>query len=178
MYVGTALIALLEIKAFYQIFDYMNVNDIHNATFAEALPPTFLAQARALANWHEYNVFTDTSVSGIGNSESCRTDSDPTRWTHACDLVAGQAIVPSILDAFDNIVNASNPTKMMISAIAYKPFLSLFNMTGVAAANPQLAGIGESHPIPSCVLAEPMCMYASGLCLCRGLRSPPVERWR
>ena len=68
----------LEIQAFYQIFDYMNVNNIHNATFAETLPPTYLAQARALANWHEYNVFTDTSVSGIGNSELCRTDSDPT----------------------------------------------------------------------------------------------------
>lgn len=57
-------------KTFYQIYDYMNVNSIHNVTFAKALPPTFLAQASALANWHEYNVFTDPSVSGIGNSES------------------------------------------------------------------------------------------------------------
>ncbi|KAH0832229.1 histidine phosphatase superfamily [Lanmaoa asiatica] len=109
-------------KFFYQIYDYMNVNNIHNATFANALPGTYLAQARALANWHEYNVFTDPSVSGIGN-------------------IAGQAIVPSILDAFENIVNTTNPVKMMITAIAYKPFLSLFNMTGIAAANPQLAGI-------------------------------------
>jgi len=46
----------------------MNVNNIHNATFAENLPPTFLAQARALANWHEYNVFTSVDPSGIGNS--------------------------------------------------------------------------------------------------------------
>ena len=59
-----------RLKPFHQIFDYMNVNDIHNATFANALPSTFLPQARALANWHEYNVFTDPSISGIGNSES------------------------------------------------------------------------------------------------------------
>ncbi|KAF9235189.1 histidine phosphatase superfamily [Melanogaster broomeanus] len=104
------------------IFDYMNVNSIHNATFDQALPSTFLAQARALANWHEYNVFSDSSVTGIGN-------------------IAGQAIVPSILDAFEGIVDPTNPVKMMISAVAYKPFLSLFNMTGIAAASPQLAGI-------------------------------------
>ncbi|KAF8552757.1 phosphoglycerate mutase-like protein [Imleria badia] len=112
----------VNLENMWNIYDYMNVNSIHNATFAEALPSTFLAQARALANWHEHNVFTDPSVSGIGN-------------------IAGQVLVPSILDAFDDIVNTTNPVKMMITAIAYKPFLSLFNMTGVAAANPQLAGI-------------------------------------
>ncbi|KAL4070021.1 histidine phosphatase superfamily [Scleroderma yunnanense] len=106
----------------WNIFDYMNVNNIYNATFAENLPPTFLAQARALANWHEYNVFTDATPSGIGN-------------------IAGQTMIPSILEAFDTIINPNNPIKLYITAISYKPFLSLFNMTGVAAANPELAGI-------------------------------------
>ena len=46
----------------------MNVQSIHNATFLANLPPTFLAQARDLANWHEYNVFSDTTLGGIGNS--------------------------------------------------------------------------------------------------------------
>jgi hypothetical protein len=46
----------------------MNVNDIHNATFAQTLPATYLAQAQALANWHEYNVFSDQAIGGIGNS--------------------------------------------------------------------------------------------------------------
>ena len=46
----------------------MNVQFIHNATFAHRLPPTFLAQAYALANFHEYGVFSDTSFDGIGNS--------------------------------------------------------------------------------------------------------------
>jgi len=112
----------IALQNMWNIFDYMNVNDIHNATFAQALPPTFLEQARALANWHEYNVFSDPSVTNIGN-------------------IAGQAIFPSILNAFEGIVNTTNPVKMMITAIAYKPFLSIFNMTGIAAANPQLAGI-------------------------------------
>lgn len=46
----------------------MNVQSIHNATFANRLPATFLAQARALANYHEYGVFTDSTLGGIGNS--------------------------------------------------------------------------------------------------------------
>lgn len=62
-------------------------------------------------------------------------------------LVAGQALAPLILNDIEGIVNASNPVKLAITAIAYKPFLSLFNTTGVAAANPQLAGIGESRPV-------------------------------
>lgn len=48
----------------------MNVNNIHNATFAQALPPTYLAQAHTLANWHEYSVFSDNKIGGIGNSTS------------------------------------------------------------------------------------------------------------
>ena len=52
-----------------QIYDYMNVQSIHNATFAKRLPAGYLARARDLANWHEYNVFTDPALGGIGNSE-------------------------------------------------------------------------------------------------------------
>lgn len=106
----------------WNVFDYMNVNYIHNATFAASLPPTFLPQARALANWHEYNVFSDASLSGIGN-------------------IAGRTIIPTIFEAFDAILDPVNPAKLYVTAISYKPFLSLFNMTGVAAANPELAGI-------------------------------------
>ena len=65
----------LRSTPFRQIYDYMNVNSIHNSTFANALPPTFLEQARALANWHEYNVFSDANVSGIGNSKAPHSDS-------------------------------------------------------------------------------------------------------
>lgn len=53
-----------------QIFDFMNVQYIHNATFMQELPPTFLPQARDLANFHEYGVFSDWNPNGIGNSTS------------------------------------------------------------------------------------------------------------
>jgi hypothetical protein len=45
----------------------MNVQFIHNVDFAKALPPTYLAQARALADYHEHGVFSSPSPSGIGN---------------------------------------------------------------------------------------------------------------
>jgi len=47
----------------------MNVQDIHNQRFNQSLPPTFLAQVRALADFHEYGVFSDPNLAGIGNSE-------------------------------------------------------------------------------------------------------------
>ncbi|KAH7913424.1 histidine phosphatase superfamily [Hygrophoropsis aurantiaca] len=112
----------VTLQNMWNIFDFMNVQSIHNAAFAKALPPTFLAQARALANWHEYNVFSSPSIDGIGN-------------------IAGQTLLPTILNGFSGIMDPTNPVKLSITAIAYKPFLSFFNMSGVAEANPQLAGI-------------------------------------
>ena len=54
----------------FKIFDFLNVRFIHDANFAQKLPHTLLKQARDLANWHEYGVFSDPDPSGIGNSES------------------------------------------------------------------------------------------------------------
>ena len=51
----------------------MNVQSIHNATFNKNLPPTYLAQARDLANWHEYYSFSDSNINGIGNSQFRRS---------------------------------------------------------------------------------------------------------
>ena len=57
-------------------------------------------------------------------------------------LVGGRTILPSMIDGIERIANASDPLKFVYEAISYKPFLSLFNMTGIAEANPQLAGVG------------------------------------
>lgn len=46
----------------------MNVQSIHNETFAKILPAGYLARAQALANFHEYGVFSSPQVDGIGNS--------------------------------------------------------------------------------------------------------------
>ena len=40
--------------------------------------------------------------------------------------------------------NASNPVVLKLVGMSYKPFIGVFNMTGVAEAYPEVAGIGES----------------------------------
>lgn len=52
----------------WQIYDYVAVQSIHNATFAGEIPPTFVQQARDLANWHEYYVFSSPNPKSIGTS--------------------------------------------------------------------------------------------------------------
>ncbi|KAI0073495.1 phosphoglycerate mutase-like protein [Panus rudis PR-1116 ss-1] len=106
----------VTLENMWNIYDYMNVQSIHNATFARRLPPTFLEQARDLANYHEYSVFSDSQIDGVGN-------------------IAGRTMLPSILTAFERIANSSDPLKLHYSSISYKPFLSLFNMTGVVQAS-------------------------------------------
>ncbi|EJD08255.1 phosphoglycerate mutase-like protein [Fomitiporia mediterranea MF3/22] len=106
----------------WNIFDYMTVQSVHNATFANNLPDGFLERARALANFHEYGVFSSLQIDGIGN-------------------IAGRAILPSIIEGMENVANSSVPLKLYYEAISYKPFLSLFNMTGLAETYPQLAGV-------------------------------------
>lgn len=126
----------VQLQNMWNIYDFMNVNDIHNATFANALPSTYLAQVQTLANWHEYNVFSDQTIGGIGN-------------------IAGLTLLPSILNGFAGITNSTNPVKLSITAIAYKPFISLFNMTGVASANPSLAGIVDYAAAVALELRQP-----------------------
>ncbi|KDR82624.1 hypothetical protein GALMADRAFT_835279 [Galerina marginata CBS 339.88] len=118
-YVGGRQTTLVNM---WNIFDFMNVQSIHNATFANNLPAGYLGQARDLANFHEHGVFSSPQPNGIGN-------------------IAGQTILPSILNGLKAITNSTNPEKFILEAISYKPFISLFNMTGVAQMNPQLSGI-------------------------------------
>jgi len=112
----------VTLQNMFNIFDFMNVQSIHNKAFADALPAGYLERARDLANWHEYNIFSSPSLDGIGN-------------------IAGRTILPSILDGFSRIASSTDPMKILYMATAYKPFLSLFNMTGAAQMNPQLAGV-------------------------------------
>lgn len=112
----------VTLQNMWNIYDFMNVQSIHNATFANLVPPAAIAEARDLANWHEYGVFSDPNLGGIRN-------------------IAGRTILPSIIGGLENVANASNPLKIFYQSISYKPFLSLFNMTGVAQAHPERAGI-------------------------------------
>jgi prostatic aicd phosphatase len=58
--------------------------------------------SRYLADYHEQAIFTDPDVDGIGN-------------------IAGQTIIPPILDALQQIANESMPLKLQYIGIAYKP---------------------------------------------------------
>ncbi|KIJ40191.1 hypothetical protein M422DRAFT_257026 [Sphaerobolus stellatus SS14] len=106
----------------FNIFDFINVQMVHNATFLALLPPTFGAQAYGFANFHENGIFTDTTIEGIGQ-------------------IAIQTILPSIFTDLLSITNTSGPLKLALNEISYKPFISLFNVTQATAADPQIAGI-------------------------------------
>ncbi|KAG6832022.1 hypothetical protein H0H92_006058 [Tricholoma furcatifolium] len=138
----------VTLQNMWNIYDFMNVESTYNAAFAEALPPGYLEIARYLANWHEYNVFSDPKLNGIGN-------------------IAGQTIIPSIINGFNDILDDTNPIKFVYHAISYKPFISLFNMTQVTTVNPELAGIGEPRPEYLIQHADQNCVvnYAAALAL-------------
>ncbi|BFZ61339.1 hypothetical protein YB2330_002404 [Saitoella coloradoensis] len=119
-YVGGRNTSLINM---YNTFDYMNVNSIHNATYLASLPDTFLAQTRDLANWHEYYSFSSPAPDGIGN-------------------IAGRTLMPMIMDSMNDIVN--DEVKIAHYAFAYKPFISVFNMTGAdsdSSAQDNIKGI-------------------------------------
>ena len=51
-----------------KIYDYLNVQYTHNATFYKTFPETLLQQARHFANIHEQSIFTDRVQNGVGES--------------------------------------------------------------------------------------------------------------
>lgn len=116
-----------------QIFDFMNVQSIHNASFHNLLDSSWLPMAQELASFHEWITFTDTTPNGIGN-------------------IDGQTMLPSVISALNMISNSSNPLKLHYSAISYKPFISIVNMT----ADP-------AHPIGYQDLGGGLTNYASAL---------------
>ncbi|KAG8682815.1 hypothetical protein FRC09_016505, partial [Ceratobasidium sp. 395] len=104
------------------IFDFLNVQSIHDRNLSSQIAPGTLAQARALANWHQYRTFSSAQMNGIGN-------------------IAGRTVLPDILTSLNAFANSSQPLRFTYLSLSYKPFISLFNLTGVAQSNPQLAGI-------------------------------------
>lgn len=70
----------------------------------------------------EYTSFSDPSPGAIGN-------------------IAGRGILPVIFEGLNDIANSSTPTKFYGVGISYKPFISLFNLTGIAEQQPEVAGV-------------------------------------
>ncbi|KAF5381224.1 hypothetical protein D9757_007845 [Collybiopsis confluens] len=110
----------VNLQNMWNIFDYMNVQSIHNSTFD--LPEQVLAQGRTLAAFHEYGVFTSPQLGGIGN-------------------IGLRTMLPGIFEGISSIANSSDPLKIYYNAIAYKSFFTLFNMTGADTQDPSLTGL-------------------------------------
>ncbi|KAF7346005.1 hypothetical protein MSAN_01826400 [Mycena sanguinolenta] len=130
----------VTLENMYNIYDFINVQSIHNADFAKALPSTFWRRYYTLASWHEYNIFTSPQLDGIGNTlyqiEDGMEVSDP--YFQLLDVM----ILPVIRFELQEIANTSNPLKLAYQSLAYKPFFSLFNMTAFEVLR-EPAGGGE-----------------------------------
>jgi hypothetical protein len=106
----------------WNIYDYLNVQYIHNATFYNSFPETLLEQARHFANIHEQNVFTDTVQNAVGE-------------------IAIRTLWPEIFWSLGNMTLPNNKVKLALTAVDYKPFISLFNVTNATVTNPEISGI-------------------------------------
>lgn len=77
----------------WNLFDFLNVESIHNATLAPQIPTEALSYARYWANYHEAGSFTDADKGNVGN-------------------IAGQAILTPLLDYLAQLANATDPLKV------------------------------------------------------------------
>ncbi|KAJ7692593.1 histidine phosphatase superfamily [Mycena rosella] len=106
----------------WNIYDFMNTQLTYNQTYAYRLPPSYIEQARALADFHEDGVFSDAQASGIGN-------------------VAGRTLLSHILTALERIAFNDDPLQLMVMQTSYQPFISLFHQTDMVKELPELKAI-------------------------------------
>ncbi|KAJ7159608.1 phosphoglycerate mutase-like protein [Mycena filopes] len=106
----------------WNLYDFMNTQLIYNQTYAYRLPPTYINQARALADLHEAGVFSDPDANGIGN-------------------IAGRTLLHTILDSVERIAFNDDPLKLMLIPTSYQPLISLFHQTEMVEEHPHLAAI-------------------------------------
>lgn len=63
-------------------------------------------------------------------------------------LVAGRAALPSIIKSLERLSVPTDPLAFVLQQISYKPYISLFNITGLDASYPELHGLRE-YNMPS-----------------------------
>ncbi|CAE6442479.1 unnamed protein product [Rhizoctonia solani] len=124
------------LKLTNMIYDFLNVQSIHNQSLAQQITPDILARARVLANWHQYRTFSSPNIGGIGN-------------------IAGRTIIPDIVSSLNAFANDSQPLRFTYLSMSYKPFISLFNMTEVASEYPSLQGIVDYASAVTFELRQP-----------------------
>ncbi|KAJ7249935.1 histidine phosphatase superfamily [Mycena rebaudengoi] len=111
-----------NLENIWNIYDYMNTELTYNQTYAYRLPPSFVEQARALADFHEDGVFSDTQASGVGN-------------------IAGRTLLHTILTSLERIAFNGDPLQLMVVQTSYQPFISLFHQTDIVKEHPELKAI-------------------------------------
>ncbi|KAL6304956.1 phosphoglycerate mutase-like protein [Sparassis latifolia] len=108
----------------YNVWDYMNTELVHNRTYAHRLLPTFIEHARGLANFRENAIFSDPSMGGIGN-------------------IASRTALSSIIESLQRIAYNGDPLQFMLIETTYQPFISLFHQTEIVKSHPELAAIPD-----------------------------------
>ncbi|KAJ7164316.1 histidine phosphatase superfamily [Mycena filopes] len=111
-----------NLENIWNVYDWMNTQLTYNQTYAYRLPPGYIDQARALADFHEDGVFSDEQPNGVGN-------------------IAGRTLLHTILSSLERIAFNGDPLQLMVVATSYQPFISLFHQTEMAKAHPELKGI-------------------------------------
>ncbi|KAJ7683080.1 histidine phosphatase superfamily [Mycena rosella] len=106
----------------WNIHDFMNTQLTYNQTYAYRLPPSYIDQARALADFHEDGVFSDAEANGIGN-------------------IAGRTLLHIILTSLERIAFNDDPLQLMVVQTSYQPFISLFHQTEIVKDHPELKAI-------------------------------------
>jgi len=112
----------VNLENMWNIFDFLNVNFIHNAKFRHRLPPTLLAQARTLVSFQQAGIFTSPHLDAIEN-------------------IGFREMLPGILRGIERIADKDDPLKIFYNAIAYKSFFTIFRMTNAVNQNPKLTGL-------------------------------------
>ena len=93
----------------WNIFDFLNVQKIHNATLAPQITDNMLSNALSWAEYHEAGLFGVPSPTSLGS-------------------IAGRGMLNPLTDAISRVANASDPLKVSVIAASYKPFFSLFSL--------------------------------------------------
>ncbi|KAH7921461.1 phosphoglycerate mutase-like protein [Leucogyrophana mollusca] len=106
----------------WNMYDFVNVQYVHNQTFYDTIPPAFPQIASYYASFHEDGVFTDESPDGIGN-------------------IAARTLLPLAFAALQDISDETNPLLISLIEISYKPFISLFNVMEATLNGSDIFGI-------------------------------------
>ncbi|KAJ1028532.1 hypothetical protein NDA16_001698 [Ustilago loliicola] len=93
----------------WNIFDFLNVQKIHNATLAPLITDEMLETASTWAQFHEAQLFGQTSPASLGS-------------------IAGRGMLNPLTEAISRVANSSDPLKVSVVAASYKPFFSLFSL--------------------------------------------------